>query len=667
MNRLLKIILCIILSLVLAATAIAQQGERQINVRDLFADFGNLPAHYLDIEPDHEFPYEYLSKKSSVRFIEESGGLKAIIDHLVRIKIYSDDPLEIADASLVGIPIYEADEMEQIHNLAGVTYLPDGSTHQLQDESVSRSELNTRYNILEFEMPDAQQGAVLEYKYSIHRRYIEELPDFYFAHQVPVREASLTLQNERFLRYESVIQYADFEVDYIREEIDTSKVPLVFSFSRPEPILVEKWEAENIPPVDHTTYVSSVDDIRGKIKFMISEFGIPRQPLENSWELVAAQIRRNAAPETLLAEQTVLHEKGKQIVDHFENAELAQDSIFQYVNETVQYNELNAVFAEEGLDHVLIPEPANQAEINMTLLAMLRGAGIESYPLYISGRDFGQINRSFPSVYQFNRMLVHSFINGEDYVMDASFSFSEPGLIPIESFNEQGFLLKENSYEWIDIKPEKSVFDLSIFLDLKLSEEGDLSGTLTANTKGYPTQQIISQLDAGRTETEVAAAMFLEMYSEAEIAHSNINIKEGLSRDAAVEFSFKIENYAVSFSDGIEFRPMVVGYLFRNPFESTQRRVPITLDAPEKLMINYQLSLPDGYATDDTGETMQTRLSGAELNEHYAKTGNNLSYSFEIDITRKEFPAEMYSQLRRIYERWVELSSSTWFIERESL
>lgn len=667
MNRLLKIILCIILSLALGATSIAQQGDRQIDVRDLFADFGNLPAHYLDLEPDHDFPYEYLSKKSSVRFIEDSGGLKAIIDHLVRIKIYSDDPLEIADAALVGIPIYEADEMEQVHNLAGVTYLPDGSTHQLQDESVSRSELNTRYNILEFEMPAAQQGAVLEYRYSIHRRYIEELPDFYFAHQVPVREASLTLQNERFLRYESVIQHADFEVDYIREEIDTSKVPLVFSYSRPEPILVEKWEAENIPPVDHTTYVSSVDDIRGKMKFMISEFGIPRQPLENSWELVAAQIRRNAAPETLLAEQTDIHEKGKEIADHFDNAELAQDSIFQYVNETVQYNELNAVFAEDGLDHVLVPEPANQAEINMTLLAMLRGAGIESYPLYISGRDFGQINRSFPSVYQFNRMLVHSFMNGEGYVMDASFRFSEPGLIPIESFNEQGFLLKENSYEWIDIKPEKSVFDLSIFLDLQLSEEGDLSGTLTANTKGYPTQQILSELHAGRTENEVAAAMFLEMYSEAEIAHSNIKIREGLSRDAAVEISFRIENYAVSFSDGIEFRPMVVGYLFRNPFESTQRRVPITLDAPEKLMINYQLTLPDGYGIDDTGETMQTRLSGAELNEHYAIMDDNLRYSFEIDITRKEFPAEMYSQLRRIYERWVELSSSTWFIERQSL
>ena len=33
-----------------------------------------------------------------------------------------------------------------------------------------------------------------------------------------------------------------------------------------------------------------------KYGFLISEFGIPRQPLDNSWELVAAQIRRNPDP-----------------------------------------------------------------------------------------------------------------------------------------------------------------------------------------------------------------------------------------------------------------------------------------------------------------------------------------------------------------------------------
>jgi len=32
-------------------------------------------------------------------------------------------------------------------------------------------------------------------------------------------------------------------------------------------------------------------------------------------------------------------------------------------------------------------------------------------------------------------------------------------------------------------------------------------------------------------------------------------------------------------------------------------------------------------------------------------------------MERKQFSSDDYSQLRRIYERWVELSNEVWFIE----
>ncbi len=662
------ILMCIGAVSMIPPGSMAQQNSQQLDARDLFSDFGVLPAHLLEMEPDHNYPYEFLLKESSVRFTETGDGIEAIIDHLVRIKIYSDDPLEIAEASMIGIPYYQDNNLERISNLEGNTYLPDGSTSQLDTGQATSSELNSRYNILEFEMPDATDGAVLEYKYTVNRRYIEELPDFYFAHQVPTKKAAITLQNEQFLRYDSVVQHADFDIEYTRQEIDTSSIPPVFTYSRPDPILVEKWEADDVPAVDQSAYISSVDDIRAKIKFMISEFGIPRQPLENSWELVAAQIRRNADPEAVLERQDSLKQAGKKIQEEVGNDPVqVQDSIFFHINRRSQYNGLHAVFAEDGLNHVLEQEPADQAEINMALLAMLRGAGIEAYPLYISGRDYGRINQSFPSLYQFNRMLVYTRIGEQNFVMDASFRFSKPGLIPVESYNEQGFILKENSYSWIDISPDKSKFDLNIFVDAELSEEGHLSGTLNAATSGYPAQQILSDLNTGKTESEVAAETFLDVYPEAEIEAIEIRTEEYSERGITVSLDFEIENYATSFSDGLEIRPMIVGYLFNNPFESSQRRVPITLDAPEKLLINYKLDIPDGYGIEEAGEARQTQMQGAELNEQYAVSGSTIRYSFEIDISRKDFPADVYSQLRRMYERWVELSNSTWFIEKRNL
>ncbi len=649
------------------ASVKAQISDSQIDVVNLFSDFGNISPEALSMAPGHDYPFEYLTKRASIRFIEDEDGIRAIIDHLVRIKIYTNDRLELADASVISIPYYSADSMERIQNLEAITHLPDGSEVKLQSDAVSTSQLNSRYNIMEFEMPETEQGAVLEYKYTVNRRYIEELPDFYLSHRVPTREAFVTLQNERFLRYDAVLEDADFEINYSRQEIDTSSVPMVFSYERPEPILVERWNAEDIPAVDPSAYVSSVDDLRGKVRFLISEFGIPRQPLDNSWELVAAQIRRNADPEELLEDQHGLKEIGDEISDYFETKQAAQDSIFSYVNETVLYNKLNAVFVDDSLSHVLDGKPANQAEINMTLLALLRGAGIESYPLYISGRDAGRINRSFPSPYQFNRMLVHSRIDGRNWAMDASFPFSEPDLIPIESYNEQGFILRETSHEWVDITPEKSRFDLSINIDAELNTRGDLSGTLSALTKGYPAQRILSELDAGKTEQEVAAVTFLDIYGREIINSANVRSVSSDSREVAVDVEFAIEEYASSFSDGLDFRPMIVGYLYQNPFESTQRRVPITLDAPENLVINYSVEIPEGFTVDESTGRQSVQLSGAELSERYEIAGNRLDYSFRIDISRKEFSADLYPELRRIYERWVELSNATWLIEKQSL
>jgi hypothetical protein len=70
----------------------------------------------------------------------------------------------------------------------------------------------------------------------------------------------------------------------------------VFTYQRPDPVYVQKWSAEDIPAVDAATYISSIDDIRAKMKFQLSEFGMPRQTLENSWDYVAAQIFRNNNP-----------------------------------------------------------------------------------------------------------------------------------------------------------------------------------------------------------------------------------------------------------------------------------------------------------------------------------------------------------------------------------
>lgn len=631
----------------------------------IFDRFGAITEDNFASDIYQNEPYYYQLKETAIRFDQRSQGITALIDYLVRIHVQTDDPLLVAEASLVGIPFYFSENMERIINLEGYTYQPGGSKSYFSGDNATIVDLNNRYKILEFRMPDVEKGSIIEYKYTLVRRYIEELPDIRFSHRVPVKKVNLYLKNENYMRYQAVEENIDFEFEYSEVRVDTSTIPMVFTYERPDPVYIQVWRAENIPAVDESAYVSSVDDIRGKLKFQISEFGIPRQPLENSWDFVAAQIQRNVNPFKTIEQNLDIAEIGHSKFRGVENLDARIDSVFSFVNSRMQFNGTGAVFAEGDLSHVLEGEPANQAEINMVLLTLLRGAGVEANPLYISGREFGRINLSFPSLYQFNKMLVAARdASGKLKIMDASFSHSMPDLIPVESYNEQGMILSEHSYEWTDITPDKSIFELSIHLEAVLDVNGSLKGTITGDIRGYPSRTIRRDLALNRPADEILKQLFFESYPDVILRESNAAIDPDNRNLSIIRAEFDIPQYAPTYNDGIEFRPMVVGYLFRNPFEQAERRVPITLDAPESLSINYIITLPDGYRFDVAGESRSTSLQGAELFEEYLLFDNRIEYLFDIEISRKEFPAEAYAQLRRIYDRWVSLSNNAWFIEK---
>ncbi len=657
--------LLILIGLVVPCLTEGRQADNSIlNEVRIFRDFGSFNPGFFESEIRSDYPYEYLKRKASVEFEERDGRIVAYIHHRNVIRIHSADPIEQVQASLVAIPYYAAENMEQVTNLEGITWKPGGTFYHINQESVQNAQLNSRYRLIEFEMPEVEQGDVIEYKYTLVRRYIEELPGFYFSDQVPVRKAALYIKNEPYIRYDAVAQNVDFELQYEEFEVDTSSIPHVFTYERPDPVYIEKWSAADVDGIGSSAYISSPEDVRAQIHFQLSEFGLPRQPLENSWEYVAAQIRRHNNPYALVNRNRGHFKEIASDFAHLDNPEARQDSIFAYVNRQSQFNEMNTIFASGSLEHVLQGIPANQAEINTVLLGLLLESGIDARPLYVSSRSLGRINRTFPSLYQFNRVLVVSVISDERFIMDASFPYSYPGLIPVDAYNEQGMVFNEDGYEWMDLTPERSVFNLDIDVTGKLKADGTLSGRLQGRATGYPAREIARALAQGGRGDDIVRETFFDLYPEVQI--EELEARQNRSDTVHLDLSFVIENYAVSFAEGLEYRPMLIGYLFQNPFEETSRRVPITLDAPEKVTVHYTIELPEGASSEAISGEQITRLNGAELSEEYQLESGRLDYFFQVEITRKEFLPEEYSQLRQIYQRWVELSNEAWFIEIEN-
>jgi hypothetical protein len=443
-------------------------------------------------------------------------------------------------------------------------------------------------------------------------------------------------------------------------------VPKIFTIPQPPPVVTERWIAHDIPPVEEEAFISSVDDYRAKLKFLLSEFGIPRQELENSWKVVVARIREKTNPWVRIQQNKFARSKGDSIARALGEvlARTVQDSIYRYVNERVNFSGAHSPYSVQASRSVLAGQPADQAAINQTLITMLRGAGIEASPVLISTRQSGKVNMDFPSFYQFNGQLVRSKISGEEYLMDASFAHSKPDLIPVDSYNGEGLVIDPNSHEWISIQPAKSKFDIDVQVDAALQTDGTLSGRIKAVQKGYPAQLVRQQYADGKGDAEILKRVLFDGYPQIKL--DSVHTANVWDYNSEIELAarFEIKNYATSFTDGLKFRPMIVGYQRENPFKDTNRKYPITLDAPEQLDVSYSISLPEGYSASAGRHNQSLGLPGAMLREIYDAQPNKLNYKYHINIDKKEFRADLFPQLYNLYERWVELSNSAWLIKK---
>lgn len=168
------------------------------------------------------------------------------------------------------------------------------------------------------------------------------------------------------------------------------------------------------------------------------------------------------------------------------------------------------------------------------------------------------------------------------------------------------------------------------------------------------------------TAEELFRELFFELYESIRFSEASVEQVSETGYPLRLTGRFRIPGYALSFRDGLQFHPMVLGHLEQNPLPEEERSVPLLLDAPERLVIDYRLRLPDGYRLREQSDGGRTGLSGAELTERYRVADRDLAYRFEVEIGRRGFSAEEYEALRQFYERWVFLSNDEWFISREA-
>jgi len=124
--------------------------------------------------------------------------------------------------------------------------------------------------------------------------------------------------------------------------------------------------------------------------------------------------------------------------------------LYDYVSQKVEWDGTFKNYVDKKPETVLKTAKGSSAEINMTLVSLLRRAGIEAFPALSATKDFGRVDTAYASRIQFNNVLAVVRLSDQKFiVMDCSDKNSPYNELPDRDLNgccwavapEEGFFI----------------------------------------------------------------------------------------------------------------------------------------------------------------------------------------------------------------------------------
>ena len=418
----------------------------------------------------------------------------------VRIKILTEEGRKYAD---VEIPYFR--DQGNIISLRARTIRPDGSIAMFEGKAYDKTIVkarNVKYLAKTFTLPDVQVGSIIEY------RYTEDMAENY------VYNSKWILSNELFTKQAkfSLRPNKDFALRWSWP----IGLPQGVQPPRQEPASqLVRMEASNIPAFQIEDYMPPENELKFRVLFEYSERNAESDPAK-FWKQQGRTL--NSQVESFLGKRKDLEQAAAQMVSPSDTPEVKCQKIYARVQQL-----RNTSFAVEKTDQEQKREQAKAIktaadllragggdgrDITWVYLGLVRAAGIEAYPVWVSSRDVYFFNAKAMSVNELNANVVLVKLNGKDVYCDPGTAFAPFGLLPWNETGTIGLKLDKDGGAFVQTGlPESADSVVERKADLKMSEDGTLSGKVTMTFSGL---EAMRRRIEERNEDEAERKQYME-------------------------------------------------------------------------------------------------------------------------------------------------------------
>ncbi|XOV91800.1 MAG: transglutaminase domain-containing protein [Bacteroidota bacterium] len=628
--------------------------------------FGKVSDDELKMEACEFYPEAesmILGKTGKIYFrFTKENGFQYQYEVVVRKKIFK---ISAKEEGNVKIKIYDpvsGSSKEQLMNVSGFTYnLVDGKIvkTKLKNEDEFRTRLNDYWVETSFALADVQEGSVIEYTYSKSSDFLGNLDTWYLQEDIPVAFTELEVTIPEYYYYqvnqEGNVLPIESETDTFQESfsymthdrgyvsLNTTVDPSTTKNTFTSTSTRRRFTGRNIPPVIDEPFMNNKENVPAKIKFQLMTVHYPGQPLKQiagDYEQFNKSLLERETFGRTLNNGNFSKDKIAEIGD-VEDLTKAQ-TLYYWLTENVSWNKIYSITSDNVGRKTFNDKEGKVSDINLTLTAILREAGLEANPVVLSTRGNGILNPVYPNFQDFNYVIAAVRLNDKLYLCDAA-SDMPFGMLPHRCLNGNGWMVTEDGGNWVDLKTDASRRS-SVKSNIKISEDKVLT-SVSAEHRDYSAINAYSEYSKmGHDEYEESIA---KSFDEWEISPVSMNYSK-LQDTVKIDFELSRD---CNDPDLIYIQPIKYETILENPFVREERFSPVDFPYSSRNTYIATIDIPENYVAElPKAAIVRLPNGGGKFVYSASLIGNSINVLSDVELIQKDFTPDEYVYLKQFYQ-----------------
>lgn len=582
--------------------------------------------------------------------------INLVFEYHVKIKIFDKTAFNEGN---IEIPFYSEDGMtyQKIEDINAITTATDENgmiiKTELDPKKIYTVKDSKHWSTLKFAMPGLREGCIIEYKYKLVSPYISTFHSWEFQSNLPKIYSEYDVHIPGFWNFNASMvgalklskNFSEVErscFSYRGANCDCSH--FIYAMSDIPAFIIED---------DMTAPRNFLSAINFELSDETSLSGGGTIRVAKEWKDIDYDLKHSEYFGSQLRKTSLFKDKIAPVIagksDDLEKAK----AIYAYIKKAIKWNEVNDFGSVDGIRSALDNHSGNAAEVNLSLAAALKSAGLNAEAVLLSTRENGFVNKLYPETSSFNYVIAKLDIGDKSYLLDATDPMLSFGMLPMRCLNDQGRVmsLDKPSY-WIDMtSPEKQTS--TVMLDLTLQPDGKLKGTMIHYSMGYEAYEKRKEIKKFNSVDEYVEN--LAEHSRFKILSSAVANVDSLDQPVSERYEIEVKEYDHMDRDHFKFNPYVMDRLEVNPFKLQDRTYPVDWGMPSVTRFTLVMHLPEKFEVETPPKDVSVGLpnNGGDFITSFLTDSNSFTFSRVMELKKPIYSPEEYPYLKEFMNKII--------------